>query len=93
MASGGRYTSSSTESDGYYPPARGRHYSGEDDRVYHLTSNLRASIFILTSDEVMGKSVLCTVSVGCSATEVYRAFNFYSGIFSDSCTSFHGNFP
>ncbi|XP_076442634.1 uncharacterized protein LOC143281329 isoform X2 [Babylonia areolata] len=34
MATGGRYTSSSTESDGYYPP-------GRDDRVYHLTSNLK----------------------------------------------------
>ncbi|KAL8589790.1 hypothetical protein ACOMHN_020793 [Nucella lapillus] len=35
MASGGRYTSSSTESEGYYAPGRG------DEKVYQLTSNLR----------------------------------------------------
>lgn len=42
MANGGRYTSSSTESDEYYHGSRGRHQSGDDDdRMYRLTSNLK----------------------------------------------------
>ncbi|XP_070181398.1 centrosomal protein of 128 kDa-like isoform X2 [Littorina saxatilis] len=41
MASGGRYTSSTSESDEYYGTSRGRQYSGGDGRVHHLTSNLR----------------------------------------------------
>ncbi|XP_025105103.1 centrosomal protein of 128 kDa-like isoform X2 [Pomacea canaliculata] len=42
MANGGRYTSSSTESDEYYHGSRGRHHSGDDDdRMYRLTSNLK----------------------------------------------------
>ena len=77
MASGGRYTSSSTESDGYYPPARGRH-SGDDDRVYQLTSNLRVSKIVhhIENRQYLSFSFIDSLAFGVMLGARMRAFAF-----------------